>query len=211
VPWIVYCGLGNWTRDDYKKPTVVKVIEFMKDSRQPVGDFFDQLAPFRCPGDGLPSLDEPTSCELNEVTFDEYDPEMLKIYDELGELTYLSAVQALELVQIAGRLGWTLAEAHRRLARLVPIGLKLEYPRLDFPDEIVYWYDLLALTTYFDGQEPVISGSIDQAYLEHAAEEIFDATPEQIPEKAALLRERLRIYQPLFRFELDVPREAPVD
>jgi hypothetical protein len=210
VPWIVYCGLGNWTRDDYKKPTVVKVIEFMKDSRQPVGDFFDQLAPFRCPGDGLPSLDEPTSCELNEVTFDEYDPEMLKIYDELGELTYLSAVQALELVQIAGRLGWTLAEAHRRLARLVPIGLKLEYPRLDFPDEIVYWYDLLALTTYFDGQEPVISGRIDQSYLEHAAEEIFDAPQEQIPEKAALLRERLRIYQPLFRFELDAPREDPV-
>jgi hypothetical protein len=183
----------------------------MKDSRQPVGDFFDQLAPFRKPDDGLPSLDEATTRELNEVTFDEYDPEMLKIYDELGELTYLSAVQALELVQIAGRLGWTLAEAHQRLARLVPIGLKLEYPRLDFPDEIVYWYDLLALTTYFDGQEPVISGRIDQSYLEHAAEEIFDAPQEQIPEKAALLRERLRIYESLFRFELDVPREAPVD
>jgi hypothetical protein len=69
---------------------------------------------------------------------------------------------------------------------------------------------LLALTTYFDGQEPVISGRIDQAYLEKAAEEIFDVSPEQIHEKAALLRERLKIYAPLFKFEFDTPEEAPV-
>ncbi len=39
-------------------------------------------------------------------------------------------------------------------------------------------------------------------YLERAAEEIFDVKPLEIPEKAALLRERLGIYAPLFQFEL---------
>ena len=210
VPWPVFGALGNWLDEDRRKPSIVKIVEFMKDSRQLLGDFLDQLDSFRGPDDSLPSLDESIKRELNQIKLDEYDLEMLTTSDDLGELTYLRTIKPLELVQTAGRLGWTLAQAHQRLARLVQIGLTLEYPQIDFTDEIVYWYDLLALTTYFDGREPVISGRIDQAYLEHAAEEIFDAPPEQIPEKAALLRERLRIYAPLFQFDLDVLQEGPI-
>ena len=43
-----------------------------------------------------------------------------------------------------------------------------------------------------------------------AAEEIFDVAPEQISKKAALLRERLEIYAPLFRFGLDIIQEDPL-
>ena len=39
--------------------------------------------------------------------------------------------------------------------------------------------------------------------LEKAAEEIFGASPEEIPAKAAWLRQRLKIYAPLFSLELD--------
>lgn len=118
------------------------------------------------------------------------------------------AINALALVAIAGRLGLTLAEVHQRLARLQPVGLVLEYPQVDLPDEIVYWYDLLALTPYFDGWEPAVSGRIDRAYLEHAAEEIFDATPDEIPAKADFLRQRLAVHAPLF--ELELPEEDSV-
>jgi hypothetical protein len=89
---------------------------------------------------------------------------------------------------------------------LLLIGLTIEYSQTDLPDEIVYWYDLLALTTYFDGQLPAISGKIDWAYLEKAAEEIFDCAPEEVPAKAVFLRNRLRIYAPLF--ELELPEET---
>ena len=74
----------------------------------------------------------------------------------------------------------------------------------------MYWYDLLALTTYFDGQAPTISGTINLAYLERAAVEIFDAKPADIREKVVLLCDRLRIYAPLFQFELDIAEEDPV-
>jgi len=210
VPWAVFRVLGNWSDRDVTTFGLAGIVEIMRYSGQPLGDFLGQLDSFRVPDDALPSFDESTKRDLNQVEIDEYDLDMLITYDELGELTYLCAIKSLQLVQTAGRLGWTLAQAHCRFARLVPIGLALEYPQVDLPDEIVYWYDLLALTTYFDGQEPVISGRIDQAHLEKAAEEIFDALPEQIPEKAALLRERLKVYAPLFQFELDTPEEEPV-
>ena len=78
----------------------------------------------------------------------------------------------------------------------------LDYPGVELPDEIVCWQDLLLLTTYFDGQPPAISGTIDRAYLEMAAKEIFGAPPEQIAERAAWLRDRLRLYAQLFQLEL---------
>lgn len=133
---------------------------------------------------------------------------MLCEFDEFGDEVDLRTITPLQLVRIAGRLGWTLAHAHWRFARLIPIGLELQYPADDnFPNEIVYWYDLQVLTRYFDGQEPAISGRIDWPYLQNAAVEIFDCPPGEAPEKAAFLRDRLRIYAPLFH--LDTPEEPP--
>jgi hypothetical protein len=211
MPWEVSRVLGGFPAwgGGYFGPAAI--IESMLYSRKPLGDFLGLLDAFRSLGIPLPPFDESIRIVLNQVKLDEYDLDMLLIFDEFGDRTYLRKIKSLALVQIAGRLGWTLAETHQRFARLVPIGLVLEYPMIDFPEEIVYWYDLLALTTYFDGQEPAISGRIDQAYLEKAAEEIFDTSPEQVPEKAALLCQRLKIYAPLFQFELDTSKENSVD
>lgn len=194
-----------------------EIVFWTRLTREPLGDFLSRLDPFRRLGAPVPAFDEAVRTALNEVQLDEYDVDMLiapgvnpryRHQEENDPHGWL--VTALSLVQVAGRLGWTLAHAHWRLARLAPIGLTLEYPAdIDFPDEIVYWYDLLVLTTYFDGQPPVISGTIDWACLEKAAEEIFDAKPEDIPAKAAFLRDRLRIYAPLFNLEL--PEEDAVD
>ena len=181
------------------------------DSGLPLGDFLGELASFRALGAPVPPYDDTIRSVLNAIHIDDYDLDMLAEFDEFGSKSYMRAVSALTLVRIAGRLGWTLDEAHRRLAQLVPIGLVLKYRAdIDVPDGIVYWYDLLALTTYFDGQAPVISGRIDQAYLEKAAEEIFDCRLEEIPAKASLLRQRLAIYAPLFDFELGAPEENAV-
>jgi hypothetical protein len=178
----------------------------------PLGDFLAMLDPFRKLGAPVPDYDEAIKDALNKVALDEYDEDML------ADPSDSASVTALRLVQTAGRFGWTLAEAHQRFARLVPIGVRLDYPQVELPDEIVRWEDLLALTTFFDGQPPVIAGTIDQPYLEKAAEEIFDAPPKEIPAKADWLRERLSIYAPLFSLQLeplspqlDPPREAVVD
>jgi Caspase domain len=210
VSWVVSRTLGGHHAWGGGKFGPAAIIDSMLYSRQPLGDFLGLLATFRPLGAPIPPFDESIRTELNKVQLDEYDLDMLDIYNELGESEYIQAVNPLALVQVAGRLGWTLAEAHQRFARLTPIGVTLEYPVVVLPDEIVYWYDLLALTTNFDGREPAISGTIDQSCLERAAEEIFDAPPEQIPEKAALLAKRLKIYAPLFEFDFDVHEERSI-
>jgi hypothetical protein len=181
------------------------LIQVATDSELPLGDFLGLLAPFRKLGAPVPPFDEAVRAALNAVTLDAYDQDMVlgPRMTSVGPPAGISTISALHLVQTAGRFGWTLREAHERFARLVPAGLTLDYPRVELPDEIVYWYDLLALTTYFDGQPPVLSGRVDWAYLERAAGEIFD-----IPAQAAFLRERLTRYVPLFQLEL--PEEDAV-
>lgn len=208
VPPGVYTALLRGFRRDPKwRQGPLGIVAGALFLREPLGDFLRRLDKFRPLGAPVPPYDEGVRLMLNEIYLDDYDADMLTTFDEFGVERELRAINALSFIQIAGRLGWTLAQAHQRFARLVPIGLVLEYPTaVEFPDEIVYWYDLQVLTTYFDGQQPVISGRIDWAYLEKAAEEIFDCSPEEIPKKALFLRDRLRIYAPLF--ELELPEEA---
>lgn len=174
-----------------------------------LGDCLSQVAMFRPLGVPVPSCDETTRIALNQVGVSHRDVDMLSVSPKWSHPTeYLRSITPLRLIQVAGRLGWTMAEAHRRFVRLEPVGLELAYPQVEFADEIVYWYDLQVLTTHFDGQEPVISGPVDQAYLLRAAEEIFyDAPPGDLPAKAALLEDRLRLYVPLFAFELVTHQE----
>ena len=178
------------------------IIEGALRAGRPLGDFLGMLDPFRRLGAPVPPFDKAIRDTLNKVTIDAYDLDMLLTDDERGIEIELRTITALTLVQAVGRLGLTLREAHARLARLVPTGLTLDYPHVGFPDEIVRWQDLLLLTTYFDGQPPAISGTIDQAYLQKAAEEIFDDPPHQTAEHAAWLRERLKLYAPLFQLEI---------
>jgi hypothetical protein len=210
VPWSIRDALLSLGAELSWQQNLASLIWAATDSDLPPGDFVALLAPFRKLGAPVPPFDEAVRAALNTVTLDEYDLDMLsepRIYPT-GSVPEVSTVSALHLVQTAGRFGWTLREAHERFARLVPAGLTLGYPQVELPDDIVYWYDLLALTTHFDGQPPVISGRIDQAYLEHAAGEIFDAPPGELPAKAAFLRERLTRYVPLFQLEL--PEEDTV-
>jgi hypothetical protein len=178
--------------------------------REPLGDFLGRLDPFRSLGAPVPAYDETVRETLDQVELDSYDSAMLIEYDESGDPSKLRTITALALVRIAGRFGWTVAHAHWRLARLVPIGVKLDYPAdVKLADEIVYWYDLLVLTKYFDGQQPAISGRIHWPDLEKAAVEIFDCALDEVPAKAVFLRDRLRIYADLFQLEL--PEEDAVD
>jgi Caspase domain len=216
VPWGLHDALLNLREISWQlRSAEIGLTAWL--TRRPLGDILALLDPFRRLGAPVPAYDASVKATLNPVTLDDYDADMLMDLldeddaDERANAPVGETVTALRLVQVAGRFGWTLAEAHRRFARLVPIGVKLDYPQVEFPDEIVRWEDLLVLTTFFDGRAPVISGTVDQAYLEKAAEEIFDASPEEIPAKADWLRERLTIYIPLFSLELDSPSEVVVD
>jgi hypothetical protein len=132
------------------------------------------------------------------VQLDEYHEDLLTVFDEFGARSYLRIVTALDLVRAAGRLGITLARAHQRLAELTPLGLTLDYPDVEMPDEIVRWQDLLLLTRHLDGQPPALSGRVDEAHLCVAAEET--------EKPVEWLRARLALYAPLF--ELDLPQDG---
>src|SRR5262249_46374446 len=93
---------------------------------RPISKTLDMLIPFRRLGAPVPLIDEETRTSLDAVELDKYDLDMLAQDEAYGHRrAALRTISALNLVQIAGRFGWTLAHAHWRLSRLVPIGLTL--------------------------------------------------------------------------------------
>jgi hypothetical protein len=157
---------------------------------QSIAAFLDRLAPYRQLGAPVPVLDQPTRQALSDRPADRYDRAMLVHADGTGRERFVNEITPLWLVQTAGRFGWTLAEAHARMARLVPLGLTLRYPADACTDHLVSWQDLLVVTEHVDGQEPAVSGPIGDAHLAACAEEIGES-PEQV-------RGRLRRYAALF-------------
>ncbi|WP_424530871.1 HD domain-containing protein [Sphaerisporangium viridialbum] len=160
---------------------------------QSLGAFLNTLAPYRLLGAPVPELSEATRRGLHDVIPEECDADMLRGKDDFSK-SHVSTITPLFLVQVAGQYGWTVAATHERMAKFVPLGLTLEYPVDACLDEIVYWQDLLVVTEYLDGQEPVVQATVSEAHIAWAAEE-FDETPERV-------RERLRRYAPLFGFHV---------
>ncbi|MFG1754072.1 HD domain-containing protein [Streptosporangium sandarakinum] len=173
-----------------------------------LGEFLLILDPYRGLGAPIPDPDETARRDLAKVFPDAYDADLLRVFRRKGSFEdddqsdhYVSTISPLFLVQTAGRYGWTVTEAHRRFARLAPLGLTLEYPADACPDEIVHWQDLLAVTRYLDGQEPALQGAVGEAHIAEAAADL--------EEPAERVRERLHRYAPLFGFHLD--EESAVD
>ncbi|GAB3154266.1 hypothetical protein GCM10027290_48450 [Micromonospora sonneratiae] len=164
-------------------------------ARQSVGDFLARLEPYRALGAPLPQLDEATQQTYRDITPDRYDRDMMVTIDDQGAEHFIDRVSPLRLVQTAGRFGWTLAGTHQRMARLVPLGLTLDYPVDAVPDGIVHWQDLLVITRYLDGQEPTLSGRVGPAHVATAAEEVGEPVDQ--------IRERLRRFAPLIGYQLD--------
>jgi hypothetical protein len=199
----------------WREPGVRTIVRGAAKARKPLGDYLGLLDQFRRLGAPVPPFDDEIRDALNQPGLDTNEAIMLDwphLEASEGSMRIagtnparspeVPVVTALRLVQIAGRFGWTLAQAHQRIARLTALGLSLEYPDAEYPNEIVRWHDLLLLTKYFDGQPPAISGRMDQAYLNKAAKEIFDAAPGEIAHRAAELRDRLKIYAVLFKLKI---------
>jgi hypothetical protein len=197
VPWEIYYALfgTQWRNKDTEWRVVPSnIIEGALDCRQRLGDYLELLDPFRNLDGPVPAYDEAIRAVLNEVELDEQDLDLLKVFDEMGDESYLRTVTALDLVQAAGRLGWTPTRAHQRLAALTPVGLKLDYPGSELPDEVVRWQDLLLLTHYMDGQAPALTGRVDQSHIDKVAVETGESVD--------WLRERIALYAPMFQLVL---------
>jgi hypothetical protein len=165
-------------------------------ARRSITAFLDWVEPFRELGAPLPTLDEATRQLLDDPLPDRYDRAMLFAVDQRsGHEKPVDVITPLRLMQVAGRFGWTLRQAHDRMARLQPLGLRLHYQAGVCPDEIVSWQDLLLVTQHLDGQEPVVAGQVAQSHLESGAEEVNESVDE--------VRTRLRRYAPLFGFSLN--------
>jgi hypothetical protein len=164
-------------------------------SRQSVTTYLAALEPFRVLGAPLPVLSDAGREALADRPADRYDVAMLRAFDASGRRRTITEVGPLWLVQVAGRLGWTVAEARRRMARLEPLGLVVTCPPAHCPDEIVYWQDLLALTVHLDGEEPALSGPVGADHLAAAAADL--------EESVEAVRARLTRYTALFGFTLE--------
>jgi hypothetical protein len=165
-------------------------------ARQSITALLDRLEPFRELGAPLPNLDESAQRSLDDPLADRYDRAMLLVVDERsGRERPVGAITPLWLMQMAGRFGWTLLQAHHRMARLQPLGLSLHYPADACYDEIVAWQDLLLATEHLDGEEPAVSGRIDMTRLAAGAAEVRESVDQVLI--------RLRRYAPLFGFSID--------
>lgn len=194
---------GQWSRQHYghhESPWALSPGDIARGAameRQPIKAFLEALAPFRTLGAPVPDLADDEGDRLADRPADRYDVAMLHDVDEAGEVLPIAVVGPLRLVQDAGRFGWTVAEAYRRMIRFVPLGLVVECAAEACPERIVAWQDLLILTVHRDGQAPALSGTVLDVHIKACASEIGES-PNQV---AA----RLRPYETLFGFEL--PRE----
>lgn len=205
VPWpFSYTLVGrrnSWKAIDwFFEPG--QIVEEAQENGLSVGEFLQKLTCYRELGAPVPDVPPDVLEDFMKFYPDEHDVDMLQLYEIDDEsTTFIKEVDALRLVQIAGRLGLTTAEVDRRLSRMAPLGLELSYPVGESRDEIVSWQDLLLLTVFIDGQSPSISGAVAAEHLEKTAEETG--------ESVAWLVGRLKLYAPLF--SLEVPSEYTVD
>lgn len=161
-------------------------------ARQSIAGFVDRIEPYRAFGAPVPHIDALARDQLGRRPADRYDHGMLVTVNEYGVESFVESVSPLRLMQIAGKFGWTIAEAHSRFAALAPLGLRLEYSPEACIDELVSWQDLLVVTENVDGQAPVLSGAVEARHLATCAAEI-DESVDQVSS-------RLRRYEPLFGF-----------
>jgi hypothetical protein len=164
-------------------------------ARQSVATFLGWLESFRPLGVPLPTLDEEERRTLDGRPADRYEVAMLHRTQGNGRVLTVEVVSVLWLVQVAARYGWTVADCHRRMARLTPLGLRLEYRAEACPDELVSWQDLLILTVHRDGQEPVVRGAVSADHIAAAAAEV--------EESAEAVKARLVRFAELFELHLE--------
>ncbi|MEV6482816.1 caspase family protein [Streptomyces sp. NPDC051576] len=203
-PWLLqeYLITPRWAVEPVSWTLGVgQIIAGALDFGSTVGEFLNTIAPYRVLGAPLPELPKEISEELSAWHPDLYDHELLVDPRETPAFgvddVYLTEVDALRLVQIAGRLGMSLQETHQRLTRMAPLGLRLAYVVDAVPEGIVHWRDLLTLTVHLDGQKPELRGRVGSDHFTRAA----DATGES----AADVLKRVRVYARLF--SLDLPQE----
>ena len=162
-----------------------------------IGEFVEHLAPYRKLGAPVPELTPETLENFMSLFPDEYDVEMLRNLEADDESQdFLAEIDALHLVKIAGRLGMTTADVHRRLVKLAPLGIRLDYPAGACNDEIIRWQDLLLLTVFLDGSLPCVGGTVGMDHLQKAAQEIGKPVDWLIG--------RIRLYAPLFSLALSM-------
>jgi Caspase domain len=190
-PWSFNCG----DRTTTWRCTACDIVRGAQMSRQTVNAYLAALQPFRALGAPLPVLSSADQQALADRVADRYDVAMLSYVDGSGQVKAVTEVGPLWLIQVAGRFGWTVAEARHRMARLKPLGLVVNCPAPHCPDEVVCWQDLLAVTVNLDGQEPVLSGTVG---IDHLA-----AASAEIEETVAAVRSRLSKYAHLFGFSLE--------
>lgn len=165
------------------------------DTDRPLLAVLDRVAKFRALGARIPVLDEDQRLAFSGLPVTQHDVEMLSRDDEFGYEVPVKNVNALYLVQIAGRFGWTVREADIRIRRYGPFGVTLHYDGTACPNRLVHWQDLLAITVYLDGQAPTLQGQVTATNLAEAAA-ILEETPEDV-------RGRLRPYGSLIGFTLN--------
>ncbi|MFG3558651.1 caspase family protein [Micromonospora sp. NPDC047557] len=175
--------------------TAADIVRGAAGARQSVATFLGWLESFRPLGVPLPTLDEEGRRALDGPPADRYDVAMLHRTQGNGRVLKVEVVSVLWLVQVAARYGWTVAECHRRMARLTPLGLRLEYRAEACPDELVSWQDLLLLTVHRDGQEPVVHGPVSADHIAAASADI--------EESAEAVRARLARFAELFELQLE--------
>ncbi|MEV5572062.1 caspase family protein [Spirillospora sp. NPDC052269] len=172
-----------------------RILKSCADSHLSVQEFLERLYEYRVIGAPVPEVGPSVMADYRDFFPDRYDLTMTSRVENYWRVEPINRIDALHLVQTAGRFGWTLAYAHQRFARIQPLGLVLDYSPEACPDELVHWQDLLVITQYLDGQAPVVGGVVERHHITAAAKD-FEESEDRVTA-------RLRKYQPLFGYSLE--------
>ncbi len=193
--------LGSaFTETDWREVTPLSVARLAYLEDLTLYEAMSALRPFGELGVDLPELDGVTEKALGRRPTE--DDLWILSRDGDGSLPAAPTdVDPLTLLRAALRLGRTPRSVHRMLAAYRPFGMTLCFTEPDDDLGVPSWEDAIILSFAGDGQAPAFEGPVGEGRIAWCARVIGR------PDDTEWVRERLRLYAPMFGLEIP---SAPV-
>ncbi|MFF7341304.1 caspase family protein [Streptomyces sp. NPDC008163] len=184
--------------DDWGTVTPLSVARFAYLEDLSLREAVRVLGPFREFGVSLPDLDDHSDAAFDHKP-SEGDLMILAQESDGSRPAAPTDIDPLTVVRFGLVLGRTPRSVHRMLAAYRPFGMVLEFPEPDEDMGVPLWEDPVILSFAGDGQTPALRGAVGERRITWCAEAIGR------PGDTEWVRERLRMYAPMFGLKIQNP------
>ncbi|MFR0356059.1 wHTH domain-containing protein [Streptomyces sediminimaris] len=179
--------------------TPFHLARYARDASLTLGEALERLAPYQALGAKVPGLNAEQRAAVAKIAPEPYDLLALSMDMDLQTPRPPSAVQALELVTMAARIGRSVRAVYELLRRYEPFGVVVDVP--DAPDVLPVWQDMVLLSEGLNGRGPALHGTVSTDRVEALARELGT--------DRSWVARRLRIYAPMFGLQFTTSTEEP--